>query len=109
MCCASDGEGRVDVGDMLSRIGTKGIDSVLLEGGGELNAAFISNRLVDEVYAFVAPKIIGGRDAVTPVEGDGISRMKDAFNLCGVTVETVGRDILIRGMLDYDNKENIGN
>ena len=109
VCCASDGEGRVDVGDMLSRIGKKGIDSVLLEGGGELNSAFISNRLVDEVYAFVAPKIIGGRDAVTPVEGDGISRMKDAFNLCGVTVETVGRDILIRGMLDYDHKENIGN
>ena len=85
---------------------------MLLEGGGELNAAFISNKLVDEVYAFVAPKIIGGRDAVTPVEGDGISRMKDAFNLCGVTVETVGRARMapiICSMLDYDNKENIGN
>ncbi len=90
-------DGRVDIGDMLRELGGKGIDSVLLEGGGELNYAFISGGFVDEVYAFIAPKIAGGKDAKTPVEGEGIERMNDAVVLMGLQVEKVGEDIMVNG------------
>lgn len=91
---------RVDLEDLLVRLGEKGIDSVLLEGGGELNEAFIRHHLVDEVWAFIAPKIIGGKNAKTPVEGEGFLRMSDALELREVVTETVGKDILIRGKLN---------
>lgn len=47
-------------------LGQSGIDSILLEGGGSLNYTFLAERLVDEVYAFIAPKIVGGVSAKTP-------------------------------------------
>lgn len=93
-------QGKVDLEDLLVRLGARGIDSVLLEGGGELNEAFIRHHLVDEVWAFIAPKIIGGKNAKTPVEGEGFLRMSDALELREVVTETVGKDILIRGKLN---------
>lgn len=91
--------GRVDVGDLLRQLGKKGIDSVLLEGGGELNASFVRERLVDEVRAFIAPKIIGGRDAKTPIEGVGFARMVDALEFTDCRMEQVGTDFLLSGFL----------
>ena len=92
-------EGRVDVSGLLEEIGKRGIDSVLLEGGGELNASFVEERLVDEVRAFIAPKIIGGRDAKTPVEGRGFARMPDALEFTDCRMEQVGTDFLFSGFL----------
>ena len=57
--------------DLLVRAGKEKIDGILLEGGGTLNESFIREGLVDEVFAFIAPKIVGGADAKTPVEGLG--------------------------------------
>lgn len=98
LCCRTQDE-RVDLTDLLEQLGRLGLDSVLLEGGGELNEAFIRQGLVDEVYCFIAPKIIGGKEAKTPVEGNGFARMSEAVELERVSVETVGNDILIRGLL----------
>ncbi len=92
-------EGRVDVSGLLEEIGKRGIDSVLLEGGGELNASFMEERLVDEVRAFIAPKIVGGRDAKTPVEGRGFARMPDALEFTDCRMEQVGTDFLFSGFL----------
>ena len=55
--------------------------------------------LVDEVLAFVAPKIIGGKTAKTPVEGNGIDVMSEAVELTGRVVSTMGEDILISGLV----------
>lgn len=92
-------EGYVDLSDLSEQLGRLGIDSILLEGGGRLNEVFLRSGLVDEVYAFVAPKIIGGKDAKTAVEGEGIAQMSDALVLHRVTVEKIGEDILIKGRL----------
>lgn len=85
--------------ELLQRAGAEKIDSILLESGGTLSEALIREGLVDEVMAFVAPKIIGGRQAKTPVEGDGIELMADAIQLTDKLVETIGEDILISGLV----------
>lgn len=90
-------ENRVDLEDLLDILGGKGIDAVLLEGGGELNESFLRQGLVDEVAAFIAPKLIGGKEAKTPVEGRGLEWMSDAIVLKQVSLEKVGEDILVRG------------
>ena len=89
--------GHIDVTDMLRKLGAMKIDSVILEGGGTLNNSFVAAKAIDEVYAFVAPKIVGGSDAKTPVEGDGVDMMADALELHCIRVERCGDDVLIRG------------
>lgn len=96
LLCAEQ-DGRVNIDDLLRQLGEKGIDSILLEGGGALNESFIRNHAVDEVYAFIAPKIIGGKESKTPVEGDGIPKMNEAVRLKGISCERIGEDILIKG------------
>lgn len=88
-------DGRVDIADLLKKLGARGIDSILLEGGGELNYTFVKAEAIDEVYAFIAPKIVGGRTAKTPVEGEGVERMEEALELSSFAVEAIGRDILL--------------
>lgn len=97
--CCREKDGRVDCVDLLERLGKEGVDSLLLEGGGQLNESFLQEGLVDEVFAFIAPKLIGGENAKTPVEGKGIGRMKDAVVLKNVDMEYVGEDILIHGLI----------
>lgn len=92
-CAARDG--RVDLPDMLSRLGALGIDSLLLEGGEALNGSFVAQGLVDEYYIFIAPKILGGQDAKTAVGGAGCASMADAQDLDIRSVEQIGPDLLI--------------
>ena len=73
-----------------------GIDSILLEGGGSLNYTFLAEGLADELYAFVAPKIVGGMNAKTPVEGTGVEKMADAINLELKNVLNIGDDVLLK-------------
>lgn len=89
-------EGMVDPQSLLRLLGERGIDSVLLEGGGNLNFSFLRQGLVDEIYAFVAPKIVGGADAKTPVEGRGVDRMADALAFRLRETRQVGEDVLLR-------------
>ena len=72
------------------------IDSILLEGGGSLNYTFLAEGLVDEVYAFIAPKIVGGMNAKTPVEGMGIENMADAIDLELKSMLNIGEDVLLK-------------
>ncbi|MDP3804868.1 MAG: bifunctional diaminohydroxyphosphoribosylaminopyrimidine deaminase/5-amino-6-(5-phosphoribosylamino)uracil reductase RibD [Candidatus Omnitrophota bacterium] len=93
----SSGGGRVDLKRLLKILAKKGVMNVLVEGGGELNAGFIEEGLADRMLFFISPKIIGGRDAVTSVEGRGVTAVKDAMLLRGVKVRRFGDDILIEG------------
>lgn len=86
--------------ELMARAGKEQIDSILLEGGGTLNEAFLREGLVDEVFAFVAPKLIGGTDAKTPVEGLGLARMSQAVALKDVKTEGFGEDVLIQGIVE---------
>ncbi len=90
-------QGHVDLARLMEELHRTEIDSVLLEGGGGLNAAALSSEAVDKVMVFIAPKVIGGRDAKTPVEGEGIQFMKDALELRDLSISRFDEDILIEG------------
>ena len=92
-------DGHVDINDLMTQLGAQGIDSLLLEGGGTLNEAFLEAGCVDEVWAFIAPKIIGGSEAKTPVAGKGIDRMCDAIKLQDIDIQNINGDILIKGKI----------
>jgi diaminohydroxyphosphoribosylaminopyrimidine deaminase/5-amino-6-(5-phosphoribosylamino)uracil reductase len=91
----SDDEGRVDLSALLDWLGEQEVTSLLVEGGGSVLASFMKYRLVDKVMAFVAPLIIGGNEAPTPVTGAGALHLADALRLERVSVEQVGEDVLI--------------
>jgi len=91
-------DGRVDLSTLLLQLGALEVTALLLEGGSELNAAFLEAGLVDRVKLFVAPIFLGGRHSPGPVGGSGRS-LKEAFRLHGATVRRVGEDFLIEGDL----------
>jgi diaminohydroxyphosphoribosylaminopyrimidine deaminase/5-amino-6-(5-phosphoribosylamino)uracil reductase len=89
--------GRVDINDMIMRLGELSINSILLEGGGTLNDSMLKSGNVDEVVCFISPKIFGGRLAKTPVEGTGVSDIEEAYQLEKMTFELVGKDLCVKG------------
>lgn len=91
--------GKVDLQELMKSLGDLGIDSVLLEGGGTLNYSALETGIVDEVITFIAPKIIGGDNAKTPVEGIGRDLMKNAFNLKDIKILRFDEDIMIQGKI----------
>ena len=85
-----DADGRVDLRKLMEYLGKQGIDSVLLEGGGTLN----------EICAFIAPKIFGGAGAKTPVSGIGVAHPAEAVMLTLRQMETIGDDLMLRYSVD---------
>jgi diaminohydroxyphosphoribosylaminopyrimidine deaminase/5-amino-6-(5-phosphoribosylamino)uracil reductase len=90
---------KVDLVQLAQILGKRNIASVLIEGGGGLLAAALEAGIIDKVLFFVAPKIIGGKDAPTPVEGLGVERMDEALRLENVSTRQFGDDILIEGYI----------
>lgn len=89
LLCQADWTGRVDICDLLARLGTRGdIIGVLIESGAEMAASALNAGLVDRWIGFIAPKIAGGRGALGPVGGVGAARMDEAR---GVSLRRVGR------------------
>lgn len=91
----------VDLKELMKILGKMEIDSILLEGGGTLNGSAFEAKIVNKVYAFVAGKIIGGREALSPVEGTGARTMKDAIGIESVRAEMFGNDVCIIGYPKY--------
>lgn len=90
---------KVDLEFLIEELGNKKIDSLLIEGGGEVNFSFLKENLVDKVIFFIAPKIIGGKDAKTPVEGEGVECLEDAICLQNVQITNMGKNIMVEGYL----------
>jgi diaminohydroxyphosphoribosylaminopyrimidine deaminase/5-amino-6-(5-phosphoribosylamino)uracil reductase len=95
------GKAKVNLKNLMKDLAKKGIMHVLIEGGGETIASAIEGKLVDRIYLFIAPKIIGGRNAPTPVDGKGVKNIEQALKLDKMQVEYVGRDILVSGLMKY--------
>ena len=91
--------GRVDLKLLMKELGERKIDSILLEGGSELNYTALDEGIVDKIYSFVAPKIIGGRSAKTPVGGHGKASMGDSINLEHMNIQYFGEDIMIEAYI----------
>ncbi|MCD6452873.1 MAG: bifunctional diaminohydroxyphosphoribosylaminopyrimidine deaminase/5-amino-6-(5-phosphoribosylamino)uracil reductase RibD [Dehalococcoidales bacterium] len=90
-------EGQVDMVKLLEKLAQQGITSVLVEGGGVLLGSLFDARLVDKVVVFIAPIIIGGRDAKTAVAGRGVDKVVNSFKLDRVSVEKLGKDLMVCG------------
>lgn len=89
-------EGRVDLHDLLARLGARGVQSVLLEGGGTLAGEMLRQGLIDKFLLFYAPKLVGG-DGPGPFSGRGVTRMEDAVRLGNMTYTRFGDDLLMQG------------
>ena len=90
-------DGSVDLAGLLKTLGQREVTSVLVEGGGALLGSFFDQNLVDKVIAFVAPTIVGGKAALSPVGGAGVEKMADAMRLHRVRVMHFGRDVAVIG------------
>lgn len=94
LCCRSCG-GRIDLTDLTAKLGALQIDSVMLEAGGTVNEAAFSQGIVDKVIFYLAPKIIGGANAKTIVDGVGIRELSDAYPLQIDEIKPLGSDYKI--------------
>lgn len=97
-------DGRLDLKDLMKKLGQKEIDSILLEGGGTLNEAALRYGIVDRVVCFIAPKIIGGKEAKTPVEGEGMGKMAEALCLKELEIRRIGEDLLVQGVAGKERR-----
>ncbi len=88
---------RPSVAALLEDLGKRRFTNILVEGGAEVLGSFSDAGAIDEVQALVAPKLLGGRDASTPLGGDGVERLAAAWHIEHVTVEALGVDWLFRG------------
>jgi diaminohydroxyphosphoribosylaminopyrimidine deaminase/5-amino-6-(5-phosphoribosylamino)uracil reductase len=92
-------QGKVALPALMHELGQRGVTSVLLEGGGELNAAMLKANLVQRVCLYMAPVLLGGDDAKGVIGGKSPARLASALNLRNVTVRLIERDLVVEGDL----------
>jgi len=95
--CSTGLDGRIDILELLTKLGRLGVVNLLVEVGGTVLGTLFDAHQVDKVMAFIAPLIIGGQQATSPVEGLGASTMTGAWHLQRVHMRQVGDDWLITG------------
>ncbi|MBU7006630.1 bifunctional diaminohydroxyphosphoribosylaminopyrimidine deaminase/5-amino-6-(5-phosphoribosylamino)uracil reductase RibD [Phosphitispora fastidiosa] len=100
---AANAQGRVDLHDLVAKLGEMEITGLLVEGGAEVAASFLEAGLVDKMLTFIAPKVIGGKEAPGPVGGAGIETMDRAVQLKRVNSGCIGEDFFIEGYPVYEN------
>lgn len=91
-------DGRIDLKDLMEKLGEQKIDSILLEGGGTLNQSALEAGIVQHVQVYVAPKFFGGQGKYSPVTGVGVEEPDQAWKCKNLTTRMFGEDIL----LEYD-------
>ena len=94
----TDASGGVSVAEVLKALWGSGVRRLLLESGGKLAASFFAAGAVDQVVAFVAPKVAGGASAPTPVEGTGVSKMGEALGAAEWFSTKVGEDLRLTAL-----------
>ncbi|MBC8325003.1 MAG: bifunctional diaminohydroxyphosphoribosylaminopyrimidine deaminase/5-amino-6-(5-phosphoribosylamino)uracil reductase RibD [Verrucomicrobia subdivision 3 bacterium] len=95
-------KGRVDLRWLLKRLGREEVTQLLVEGGGEVNASFIENKLAQRVAFFYAPKVLGGKHARPAVGGKGAANLKQAPKLTNVQWRRLGPDLLLTARVVSD-------
>jgi len=100
-------EGHVDVTDLVSRLGGLDVSGILVEGGGTLASAFLEAGLVDRLVTFTAPMLLGGAASPRAVGGAGLL-LPEAIRLEGVTVRSVGADLMVEAEVVYPGSGHAG-
>ena len=85
----------LDLGLLLAELSKLEISQLLVEGGARLAGAFLRDALVEEIAAFVAPKIIGGEGALSPVGGEGFRKLAESLSLSDLRHEALGADLFL--------------
>ncbi len=96
-------QGQVDLPALMAELGRREVDGILLEGGGTLNESMLRQGLVHKVYCYLAPKLFGGRDAKSPVEGQGVDCPQQCWQLSPPVCTPMGEDLL----LEYEVMEHV--
>lgn len=96
--------GKIDLPWLLNELGKQEIASLLVEGGGEVNASFLMSGLAQRIAFFYAPKILGGRDGYPGVAGQGIAKLADALRMDQVEWQQLGPDLFLTARLTEDSK-----
>jgi diaminohydroxyphosphoribosylaminopyrimidine deaminase/5-amino-6-(5-phosphoribosylamino)uracil reductase len=87
--------GQINLRDALKKLAQLKISNIIVEGGGTLIGSLFDERLVDKILFFISPKIIGGKDAVSSVMGNGIKRIDQAIKLQDLKIRRFGEDLLV--------------
>ncbi len=90
---------RVDLSFLIKKLGEMGIDSILIEGGSALNFSAIEEGIIDKVYSFISPKIVGGETAKSPVGGIGFEILNQAVNLRIESITKFDDDIMVEAYI----------
>ncbi|MEG3638260.1 bifunctional diaminohydroxyphosphoribosylaminopyrimidine deaminase/5-amino-6-(5-phosphoribosylamino)uracil reductase RibD [Magnetococcus sp. PR-3] len=99
--CSANENGRVDLKDLMSQLADRDVTSILAEAGGILSGSLLDKKLVDRVALFMAPMLIGGREASGILDGLGAAKLSEAPRLNNVTLSPLDGDLLIEGCVVY--------
>jgi diaminohydroxyphosphoribosylaminopyrimidine deaminase/5-amino-6-(5-phosphoribosylamino)uracil reductase len=88
-----------DFNIIIEKLNLFAVKTILIEGGGQTIASALFSKSVDDIYFFIAPKIIGGQNAVSVVGGVGIEKIKNALMIKDASVKKIGRDFLFKGRI----------
>jgi diaminohydroxyphosphoribosylaminopyrimidine deaminase/5-amino-6-(5-phosphoribosylamino)uracil reductase len=97
--------GKIDLRRLLKKLGSENITSLLVEGGGEVNASFLRGGLAQRVAFFYAPKILGGRDSRKAVAGDGVKNLSEVIELQEIEWKQIGGDLLMTALVVNGKKK----
>jgi len=95
----SEKNNKVNLKELIRKLGEEGIDSVLIEGGGTLNFSALEENIVDKVIFYIAPKILGGENSKSCIAGIGFSELSHAVNLKEMSYRRIGEDLVIEGYI----------
>ena len=90
---------------LLQELGRRRMTNILVEGGSQLLGELFDLHAIDEVHVFVAPKIVGGMDAVPPVAGQGVGKIAEALSLVECETERIDQDLYLRGRLALETED----
>lgn len=91
---------RVDLKELIKKLGEEGIDSVLIEGGGKLNFSALKEGIVDKIIFYIAPKILGGENSKSSIAGQGFPKLSEAVNLVNTSYRKIGEDLVVEGYIE---------
>ena len=92
-------QGRVSLPALLKHLGRRGIMSLLVEGGSEVNAAMLKAKLVDHICLYIAPLLLGGQNAKGVIGGTSPARLADAIEVRHMVTRSIGNDVVVEGDL----------
>lgn len=95
----SEKKNKVDLKELMKALGSEGIDSILIEGGGTLNFSALEEKIVDKVIFYIAPKILGGEKSKSCIAGTGFSELEEASNLKDISYRRIGEDLVVEGYI----------